>query len=139
MTDTRTRTLVKLGDTGLTVSDPAEDVRGHDVFDRNGEKIGQVKSLMLDEAESKVRFLEVGGGGFLGIGDTTYMIPVDAITRIHDNHVHIDQTREHVTSGPAYDPNLVSERHYTDIYGHYGYSPFWTAGYAYPAYPGYVI
>src|SRR5687768_5233295 len=107
MTDMKTRNLVKLGDTELTVSNPAEDVRGYDVLDRSGEKIGEVKNLMLDDAESKVRFLEVGGGGFLGIGDKTWMIPVDAITRIHDKHVHIDKTGEHVSSGPAYDPTLV--------------------------------
>lgn len=139
MTDMKTRNLVKLGDTDLTVSNPAEDVRGYDVLDRSGEKIGEVKSLMLDDAESKVRFLEVGGGGFLGIGDKTWMIPVDAITRIHDKHVHIDKTKEHVSGGPAYDPTLVQEQHWTDVYGYYGYRPYWTAGYAYPAYPGYVI
>ena len=138
MTDLKTRTLVKLGDTDLTVADKAEDVRGFTVLDRSGEKIGEVKNLMLDQGESKVRFLEVGGGGFLGIGDKTFMIPVDAITRIHDEHVHIDQTREHVSGGPMYDPNLVPEEHFSDIYGYYGYTPYWMGGYAYPRYPYYA-
>jgi sporulation protein YlmC with PRC-barrel domain len=138
MTDLKTRTLHKLGDTDLTLADKAEDIRGKDVLDRAGDKIGEVKSLMLDEVEAKVRFLEVGGGGFLGIGDKSYMIPVDAITRIDNDHVHLGHTREHVSGGPAYDPNLVAERQWTDIYGYYGYNPYWYSGYTYPRYPYYA-
>lgn len=130
--------LVKLGDTDLTVGDPSEDVRGRKVIDKSGEEIGEVDGLMLDEDEAKVRFLHVAAGGFLGIGEKTFLIPIDAITKIDGDHVHVDQTREHIVEGPEYDPALVEEEGFWErSYGHYGYTPFWSAGYAYPGYPFY--
>lgn len=138
VTDTRDHSLVKLGDTDQTVADPAEDIRDRDVIDRDGEDIGKVHALMIDEAEGKVRYLEVKGGGFLGIGDHTVLIPVDAITRIEDDKVHVDQTREHVAGGPIYDPELAQARTYwEDASRYYGFGPYWGAGYAYPGYPFY--
>ncbi|GAB4001109.1 hypothetical protein GCM10029992_35500 [Glycomyces albus] len=61
-------TLVRLGDTELAVASEADDVRGHDVVDVDGDEVGRVDSLLIDRGERKVRFLEVGSGGFLGMG-----------------------------------------------------------------------
>lgn len=138
VSDTGNSTLVRLGDTDQTVADPSEDIRGRDVIDRDGEDIGKVDALMIDEEEGKVRFLQVKGGGFLGIGDQTVMIPVDAITRIENDRVHVDQTQEHIAGGPTYDPALAEQPAYWEnASSHYGYGPYWGAGYAYPAYPFY--
>ena len=140
MARTQTHRLVKLGDTDLTVSDPREDIRGRTVIDQAGEKIGKVEGLMIDERESKVRFLQIGAGGFLGLGEDTFLIPVDAITNIDDDNVSVDQTRERIAGGPTYDPALAADddsSFWDTAYGYYGYTPFWAAGYAYPAYPYY--
>jgi sporulation protein YlmC with PRC-barrel domain len=139
MTDTeRAGTLHRLGDTDLTVADPAEDVRGRKVVDRNGEEIGDVDDLLLDDRENKVRFLRVGAGGFLGIGEHHFLVPVDAVTRIDADHVHIDRERAGLRDVPTYDPDLAYEQdYYGNIYGWWGYSPYWAPGYAYPAYPAY--
>jgi len=138
MTDTQQPTIVKLGDTDQTVADPAEDIRNRQVFDKSGEEIGKVDALMIDERENKVRFLQVAAGGFLGIGDHHFLIPVDAITRIDDDEVHVDQTRDKISKGPKYDPAVVQDHaYYESTYGYYGYTPFWGAGYMYPGYPYY--
>ncbi|MDQ3043943.1 MAG: PRC-barrel domain-containing protein [Chloroflexota bacterium] len=128
----RPANLVKLGDTTLTLGDDAQDVRGRTVLDRSGSEIGTVDDLMIDEEEVKVRFLRVGAGGFLGLGERHFLIPVDAIAQIAADQVHIDQTRERITGSPDYDPSLVAETYWNDLYGYYGYSPFWGAGYRYP-------
>jgi len=140
VSDTRKRTLVKLGDTAHTVADPAEDIRDRHVVDRDGEDIGKVDALMIDEDEGRVRFLQVKGGGFLGIGDETVLIPVDAITRIEGDRVYVDQTRKHVAGGPRYDPELAEQPTYWEnASSYYGYGAFWGPGYAYPApYSGYA-
>lgn len=133
-----TATLVRLGDTDVTLADPAEDIRGRKAVDANGEEIGTVQSLLIDDAETKVRFLEVESGGFLGLGGESRLIPVDAVAEVRDDRVRIDRTREHVHESPEYDPRLAQEvDYYGDVYGYYGYAPFWAAGYAYPAYPYY--
>ncbi len=62
----------------------------------------------------------------------------DAITSITNDEVRIDQTREHLTGAPVYDPDLVQERDtYGSILDHYGYGPFWGPDYRYPDYPNY--
>lgn len=128
---------IKLGDTELTVADPAEDIRGHTVVDQAGEEIGTVDGLMIDDDERKVRFLHVAAGGFLGIGEKTFLIPVDAIARIDDDQVRVDQTRDRIVGGPTYDPALAEQPDYWEnSYGYYGYAPYWGAGYAYPGIVG---
>ena len=139
MTNANQATLMKLGDSDLTVADPAEDVRGRKVLDANGDEVGDVEDLMVDDREIKVRFLQVGTGGFLGIGETKFLVPVDAITSIDGDHVHIDQSREHVAGAPTYEPDMsFDDTYYNSLYGYWGYAPYWGMGYAYPAYPYYA-
>jgi CBS domain-containing protein/sporulation protein YlmC with PRC-barrel domain len=130
-------TLVRLNDTDLTLADPAEDIRGRKAVDMAGEELGEVDDLLIDEREQKVRFLEVSSGGFLGLGATKFLLPVEAITRITDDAVYINQSRERVAGAPGYDPTLVDERYVRDVYSHYGYPPYWGPDYEYPSYPYY--
>jgi sporulation protein YlmC with PRC-barrel domain len=129
--------LVKLSDTNLTLASRAEDIRGRDVLDTAGEEIGKVDDLLIDEQEQKVRFLQVSSGGFLGLGATKFLIPVDAIMRMTEDAVYISQARERLAGAPRYDPSLVDERYLSDVYGYYGYSPYWGPDYRYPGYPYY--
>jgi len=131
--DTTTEALVYLTDTDKTIADPEDDIRGRDVKDSVGNDIGKVKNLLVDQDERKVRFLEIASGGFLGIGQDITLIPVDAVSGITRDEVRIDQTREHISAAPAYDPELMQERdRYEGLLGHYGYAPFWAPGYVYP-------
>jgi len=133
--------LLRLNETGLTVADEKADVRGRKVFDANGEEIGKVEDLLIDEDEYRVRFLQIGADGFLGIGKHHFLIPVDTVTRLTPDAVYVDRTREHVANGPHYDPELVRDAggpDYDGIYAYYGLPAFWMAGYRYPAaYPGF--
>ncbi|WP_344491292.1 PRC-barrel domain-containing protein [Glycomyces endophyticus] len=139
MTD-QAMTLVRLDDTDLTIADGADDVRGHTVLDRSGDETGKVEGLLIDRGLRKVRFLEVASGGFLGLGKRKVLVPVGAVTRVDDEHVHLSSDRDHVASGPGYDPELTTDddpgRPYgEDVYGYYGLMPHWSAGYIYPGYP----
>jgi uncharacterized protein YrrD len=128
--------LVRLSDTSLTIGE-GEDIRGRKVFDSSGDEIGSVRDLMIDDHGNRVRFIEIAHGGFLGMGESKVLVPVDAITRVASDAVHIDRTRDHVAASPRYDPQFTDERYYEDLYGYYGYVPFWGAGYMYPPFPYY--
>lgn len=140
MTTSSNATISKLSDSGQTVTPTADDIRGRTVKDKDGEDLGKVHDLLIDDQEHRVRFLLVEHGGFLGLGETKSFIPVDDITKITDRVVSINHTREHVAAAPAYDPDLVDDRSYHgSIYGHYGYTPYWGVGYSYPgAYTGHM-
>ena len=104
-------TLMKTGDSKLTLAVPNEDVRGRIVRDSTGESIGEVSDLLLDEQQGKVRFLQVAaGGGLLGLGAKQILIPVEAVMRLDSRTVHIDQTREHLAGAQHYDPELTDDR-----------------------------
>ncbi|MEU0315929.1 PRC-barrel domain-containing protein [Nocardioides sp. NPDC006273] len=135
MVDNPEAGLVQLKDTDLTLASAKDDVRGSKVVDRNGDEVGDVDGLLIDESERRVRFLQVGSGGFLGIGEKKRLIPVDAVTAV-DNRVHLGTSREHVAGSAEYDPDLVQEPdYYGGLYEYYGYAPFWGAGYVRPGYP----
>lgn len=136
-TTDHTASLHTIGDDKLMTADPAQDVRGRSVLDKAGEDIGHVDDLLVDDREHKVRFLRVAAGGFLGLGEAKFLIPVDAITKVEDKAVHVDRTRDHVARGPRYDPTLMDEPYLNSVYGYYGYGPWWGAGYLYPMFPYY--
>ncbi len=126
-------TLYTLGDRGQTIDGSANDVRGRTVKDKDGEGIGKVADLLVDDREDKVRFLLVEHGGFLGFGETKSLIPVDAVTKVTEDEVFIDQSRDRVASAPGYSPDLVDDRPYhSSVYSHFGYIPYWGPGYMYP-------
>jgi sporulation protein YlmC with PRC-barrel domain len=132
MTQNQNATLYTLGDRGQTVDGAAMDIRGRQVKDKNGEGVGKLADLLVDDQEHKVRFLLVEHGGFLGLGQTKSLIPVDAVTNITEDEVVVDQSQDLVAAAPGYDPDLVDDRPYqSSIYSHYGYAPFWGGGYAY--------
>lgn len=138
MASRKTTSLVKLSDSDQVLADPAEDVRGHRVYDRDGEDLGKVDDLLIDTDEHKVRMLRVEHGGILGIGATAVFIPVDAVTGITDDTVHVGEPRDRVASAPEYDPEVIDEpEYYRSLYGYYGYAPYWGAGYTYPGFPPY--
>src|SRR5688572_10336262 len=101
--------LLRLHDTDLTVADPQQAVRSFKVVDSAGKEIGHVDDLLIDDTEKKVRFLLVRSGGFLGLGEKKFLIPVDAIARIAPDRVEINRTGEHVAAGPDYNPALANE------------------------------
>ena len=131
--------LIELRDTDKTIADPAADVRNRKVLDSNGDDIGTVDDLLIDDQEAKVRFLRVGSGGFLGLGEQHFLVPVDAVAAIESDRVHISRDRNQLKDVPVYDPDLADDdpTYYSDLYGWWGYPPYWGMGYAYPPYPHY--
>lgn len=114
-------TLSRLGDHDKTVSSSDEDIRGRTVKDKDGQDIGKIDGLLIDDVEQKVRFMEVATGGFLGFGESKSLVPIDAITRITTDEVHISHTREHVAGAPPYDPHLAVVEHTDYVFGLYPY------------------
>ncbi len=75
-----------------------------------------------------MRFLEVGSGGFLGIGETTFLLPVEAVTKVDEDSVRVNQRRDRVAGAPKYDPDLVERTYLADSTSTTGIAPpTWTA------------
>ncbi len=125
--------LVRLSDSEMVLEDRTQDVRGLDVLDDNGEEIGTVEDLYAHEEERKVRFLDVRSGGFLGVGEKHFLIPVEAVSEVREDGVVVEHSREKVADSPPFDTDVVPQPHYQrDVYDHYDYSvppgPYHTGG-----------
>jgi sporulation protein YlmC with PRC-barrel domain len=73
--------LVRLGDSDFVPANSEDDVRGKDVYDAQGQHIGSVENLYIDRKDREGRFLEVGAGGFLGIGAKLFLVAVEAVSK----------------------------------------------------------
>ena len=122
----RTPVMVRLNDTTMTGVAPDTDIRGHRVVDSDGEEIGHVVNLLVDHDEEQVRFLEVGAGGVLGLGETKFLIPLEAVLRVEEDTVHVGHSLARVLAAPRYEPEVVPEPDWGALYGYYGLSPFWS-------------
>lgn len=76
-------------------------VEGTPVFDRRGDKIGTVHSIMLDKSSGRVAYAVLSFGGFLGFGSRVYPLPWSMLT--YDRGLqgyYVELTREDVESAP---------------------------------------
>jgi len=104
--------LVKLSDSEFHLVDEAADVRGLGVFNQNGEQMGSVEDLYIDPEERKVRFLDVAAGGFLGLGEKRFLIPVQAIVKIYEDGITVNQGSDKVSESPLLGAKVVPEAAY---------------------------
>ncbi len=129
MTEKRTRSaspgLVRLNNSELVLEDRTQDVRGMDVYDDDGDRIGRVEDLYADTQERKVRFLDVSAGGFLGLGGKRFLVPVEAVGEVReDGGVVVGQGRGKVADSPPFDTRVVPQPPYQRrVYEYYGYPP----------------
>ena len=114
--------LIKLRDSDLPRDATAKALLDGDVYDPDGERIGSVKDLYIDTDEEDVRFLDLGAGGFLGLGEKHFMVPMEAVTDTSGGGVTIEHSRQKVEGSPELDTKGVPEDAYLqEVYDYYGY------------------
>ena len=52
---------------------------GNDVYNRNGEDLGDIKEFMIDMSSGKVAYAVLSFGGLLGMGDKLFAVPWAAL------------------------------------------------------------
>lgn len=99
--------LVKMSDSGFGVNSRESDIRRLGVYNRNGEQIGSVEDFYVDTQEREVRFLEVGAGGFMGLGEKRFLIPVEAVTNFREGGVTVSESSEEISESPPFDTKII--------------------------------
>jgi sporulation protein YlmC with PRC-barrel domain len=102
----RVPVLVKMSGSGFGVKSREADIRRLGVFNSNGDQIGSVEDFYVDTQEREVRFLEVGAGGFMGLGEKRFLIPVEAVTNFREGGVTVGESREEIGE-PPFDTKIV--------------------------------
>src|SRR5829696_1734720 len=92
---------------------------GYEVYDRNGEKIGKVDDLFLDENDQP-EYIGVKMG-FLGLEGTS-LIPWE-IARVdeNDHRIEVSVDKAQAKDGPAFnDDRDITPEYEERVYSHYG-------------------
>jgi sporulation protein YlmC with PRC-barrel domain len=82
----------------------AEKVNGTDVYNPEGDKLGEVEDIMLDKVSGHVAYAVLSFGGFLGMGEKQYPLPWSALkydTRQGGYVINMD--KERLENAPSID------------------------------------
>ena len=93
--------MVRLGDSDFVPANTEDDLRGKYVHDPHGQRMGRVEDLYIDRQEREVRYLELGAGGFLGIGERRLLVPVEAVAKVLEDRVIVEPDTTEGAGGPA--------------------------------------
>jgi sporulation protein YlmC with PRC-barrel domain len=65
--------------TGEDSSARLSNLLDYDVWNQNGEQVGEVENMVLDMNASNIAYVVIETGGFLDLGDKTVLIPWDSL------------------------------------------------------------
>lgn len=81
----------------------ASKIIGMDVVNREGEKVGDVEDIVLDQ-KGNVTYAVVSTGGFLGVGDKLHAVPWRSLqTNTGTDKFLLDVDREKLRKAPGFD------------------------------------
>lgn len=82
----------------------ASSIMSDKVINSEGEKLGDVRDVMLDVRQGKIEYVVMESGGFLGIGEKLFAIPYKLLSLDTDNHAFVlDQDKETIENAPGFD------------------------------------
>ncbi len=98
------------------------DLIHREILGPDDENIGFVRDLLIDEVDWKVRFVHATQGGFLGLDERHFLIPIEAVSYVGGGFVKTELSRERVHGAPKLDPDIrLHPELRAEIYGYYGY------------------
>lgn len=87
---------------GHTTAILASRVIGTNVYNMQGEKMGEVEDVVLDKTSNNIMFAVVGFGGFLGIGEKYHPIPWSTLDyEKNESGYVVNMTKEQLENAPA--------------------------------------
>ena len=101
-------------------------LRKTDVVNRQGESLGSIEDIMLDPQNGRVEYAVLDFGGFLGIGDKLFAVPLQAfeIDRTNERFV-LDVTKDRLENAPGFDktdwPQTANREFAEGVYDFYGH------------------
>jgi sporulation protein YlmC with PRC-barrel domain len=110
----------------------ADTLMGEDVYNRQGDELGDIKEFMLDMQTGQVAYAVLAFGGILGMGGKLFAVPFQALQLdTVDKRFILDITKERLESAPGFDkddwPDMASAEFSSQMHSYYGTQP--SAGY----------
>jgi len=94
----------------------SDKVDGTVVYSRDGERLGSVKSFMVDKRSGKAEYAVLQFGGLFGIGSDYYPIPWEMLAYDVDRGGYVvDIAKERLEQAPRY--ATEQDQNYDELYG----------------------
>ena len=108
----------------------ATTIIGYKVKNDKGEDLGKIEDLMINLNSTRVNYAVLSFGGFLGLGEKYFAIPMEGLAVDTENKefiLNIPKEKFDVAQGFDKDnwPNMADRKWETGIYNHYNYKPYW--------------
>jgi len=133
-----TQTLNKLDSTTTGMGIRASKLMGMKIQNSRKESIGQIKDIVVDPASTRIQYVAVTYGGFLGLGDKLFAVPMQAIKvqQDPDNRDRVvlvlDVTKEQMNGAQGFDesnwPNFADEQFSGELHRRYNVENRWSDG-----------
>lgn len=104
----------------------AGELRGMPVFSRQGEKIGEIEEVIVDDRTAKMKYLTLSKGIFSSIDDEEIALPLEAVS-FQKNQVTLTVDINVLQNAPK-QSDLSEEQFRRNLEIHYGVSPSWGGG-----------
>jgi len=76
---------------------------GANVVDPSGKALGEVKDVIVDTNTGRVHYAVLSFGGFLGIGDKLFAMPLSSVKVDGQGRLVVDATKESLASAPSFE------------------------------------
>ena len=97
----------------------ASSIIGDNVKNPAGEDLGKIEELMIDTKDGDVNYAVVSFGGFLGMGDKLFAVPLEAMeVDTQDECIVLNVSKEKLKDAPGFDKDNWPSTADTSWYGH---------------------
>jgi sporulation protein YlmC with PRC-barrel domain len=108
----------------------ASTLTGDAVKNPAGERLGDIKDIMIDTEGGRVAYAVLSFGGFLGVGDKLFAVPWGAMRLDqHDHAFVLNATKEQLENAPGFDkdhwPDFADRTWGATIHDYYKCKPYW--------------
>lgn len=102
----------------------SSSIAGDKVVNPQGDDLGKIEDLMIDLESGSVRYAVLSFGGFLGLGDKYFAVPMEALNVKPDDKAFVLATSEEkLKQAPGFDkdnwPNFADPSFDATVRPHY--------------------
>jgi sporulation protein YlmC with PRC-barrel domain len=121
--------------TASTLTFRASQLKGKNVETPTGEKLGDIKEVVLDPTNARVSYVVLSVGGFLGVGDKLVAVPWEALKTTKDGDkekLSLSITKEKLGQAPEFSgdaahwPQMSDPAYIRKVYDFYSVRPYWS-------------
>ncbi|XZE20346.1 PRC-barrel domain-containing protein [Pirellulaceae bacterium SH449] len=133
--ETATQNLQKLDTTTSGPGIRASKLMGMNIQNSKKEHVGQIKDIVVDPMSTRIQYVAVTYGGFLGLGNKMFAVPMQAIKvqQDPDNRDQVvlvlDVTKEQMNGAQGFDeanwPNFSDEKFSGELHRRYRVEDRW--------------